>query len=562
MDNYEIANNFSLLSKLIDIHGDDSFKAKTYSITAYTIENLPTQLSSLAYEKIFSIKNIGSATGKKIIEQLETGRLALLDEYILKTPPGVLEMLRIKGLGPKKISVIWKEMGLENIGELLYACEENRLSLTKGFGAKTQQNIKEAIEFYMNSKGNYLYGQIENFALAFTEKMQKRFPQKRFLLTGDANRHAEVIHEIEWITDAQTNILATYFDEQEYTTEVEDDVIIARGPENVSLKFVSVPTNLLFTRLFENNCSNDFFNEWKNKYGWETSVSYNSEEDIFEKAGLQFIPPFLRELPAVIKQAETHSLPQVIQLKDIRGIIHTHSDWSDGVDTIENMAKAAIKKGLEYLVISDHSQSAYYAKGLLPDRIKAQHALIDELNDKLKPFKIFKSIESDILNDGSLDYDDKILSTFDLVITSVHSNLKMSIEKAMPRLLKAIANPYCTILGHMTGRLLLSRNGYPVDHEKIINACASHNVVIEVNAHSRRLDMDWRYIPKAIEKGVLISIDPDAHAVDAFNDIRYGVLAAQKGGLTKENNLSSFTLQQFEAFLEKQKQKRLVGLAN
>ncbi len=556
MDNYEIAGNFSLLSKLIDIHGDDSFKAKTYSITAYTIENLPTQLETFAPEKIFSIKNIGSATGKKIIEQLETGRLALLDEYLLKTPPGVLEMLRIKGLGPKKISVIWKEMGIENIGELLYACEENRLLLTKGFGAKTQQNIKEAIEFYMNSQGSYLYGQIENYALQFTEKMKKSFPEKKFLLTGDANRHAEVIHKIEWITDAETNELEIYFQEAEYATEVEDKMIIARGPENVRLKFISVTTNLLFTRLFENNCTNDFFNEWKNKYGWDPSASYKNEEEIFEKAGVQYIPPFLRELPAIIKQAENRSLPQVIQVEDIRGIIHTHSDWSDGADTIENMAKAAIKKGLEYLVISDHSQSAYYAKGLLPERIKAQHTLIDELNEKLNPFKIFKSIESDILNDGSLDYDDKILSTFDLVITSVHSNLKMSQDKAMARLLKAIANPYTTILGHMTGRLLLVRNGYPVDYETIIDACSKHNVVLELNANPRRLDMDWRQIPKALEKGVLISIDPDAHSVDSFNDIRYGVLSAQKAGLTKVHNVSSFSLEQFENFLEKQKQKR------
>ena len=220
------------------------------------------------------------------------------------------------------------------------------------------------------------------------------------------------------------------------------------------------------------------------------------------------------------------------------------------------MAEGAIAKGLEYLVISDHSQSAYYAKGLYPDRIKAQHQLIDELNEKYKPFKIFKSIESDILNDGNLDYPDNVLATFDLVITSVHSNLKMTEEKAMPRLLKAISNPYTTILGHMTGRLLLSRNGYPVNHQKIIEACAEHNVVIELNAHSRRLDMDWRYIPKAIENGVLISIDPDAHAVDAFSDIRYGVLAAQKGGLTAKQNLSSFTLAEFEAFLEKQRLKR------
>jgi DNA polymerase (family 10) len=220
------------------------------------------------------------------------------------------------------------------------------------------------------------------------------------------------------------------------------------------------------------------------------------------------------------------------------------------------MVKGAIEKGFEYLVISDHSKSAFYAGGLYPDKIIKQHELIDELNEKYKPFKIFKSIESDILNDGSLDYDDEVLASFDLVITSVHSNLKMNEEKAMMRLLNAISNPYTTILGHMTGRLLLSRRGYPVNYETIIDACVKHNVVIEVNAHPRRLDMDWRWIDVALEKGALISIDPDAHSIGEYDNIKYGVLAAQKGGLIKEKNVSSFSLKEFEAFLKKQNEKR------
>ena len=214
------------------------------------------------------------------------------------------------------------------------------------------------------------------------------------------------------------------------------------------------------------------------------------------------------------------------------------------------MANECIKRGYEYLVISDHSKSAFYANGLSEERIREQHLYIDTLNAKLGPFKIFKSIESDILNDGSLDYDDKILASFDLIIASVHSNLKMTEEKAMMRLPKAIENPYTTILGHPTGRLLLSRNGYPVDHKKIIEACAVNHVVIELNAHPRRLDVHWQWIDYAIEKGVLLSIDPDAHALGGFDDIQYGVLAAQKGGLTKENNLSSFSLTQFEDWLQ------------
>jgi len=240
-------------------------------------------------------------------------------------------------------------------------------------------------------------------------------------------------------------------------------------------------------------------------------------------------------------------------VKDIKAIIHSHSNWSDGSNTIEEMAKACIEKNYEYLVISDHSKSAFYANGLTEERIKEQHTYIDELNKKFAPFKIFKSIECDILNDGNLDYSANILFTFDLVIASVHSNLKMTEEKAMMRLINAIENPYTTILGHMTGRLILSRPGYPVDHKKIIDACAANNVVIELNAHPRRLDMDWRFIHYALEKNVLISIDPDAHSTSGFNDIKYGVLAAQKAQLTKEKNLSSFSLQQFENFLANKK---------
>jgi DNA polymerase (family 10) len=239
----------------------------------------------------------------------------------------------------------------------------------------------------------------------------------------------------------------------------------------------------------------------------------------------------------------------VIQPGDVRAVIHSHSTWSDGSNTLEEMADACIQKGFEYLVISDHSKSAFYANGLKEDRIKEQHAQIEELNKKLAPFTIFKSIECDILNDGSLDYSNDILSTFDLVIASVHSNLKMSEEKAMGRLLRAIENPYTTILGHLTGRLLLSRPGYPVDHKRIIDACVKNKVVIELNAHPRRLDMDWRWIAYALDQGAMISIDPDAHSIEGYDVIRYGVLAAQKAGVTKADNLSSLGLEEFKSWL-------------
>jgi DNA polymerase (family 10) len=249
-------------------------------------------------------------------------------------------------------------------------------------------------------------------------------------------------------------------------------------------------------------------------------------------------------------------LPPVIQPDQVRGIIHCHSNWSDGSNTLEEMAIAARDKGFEYLVISDHSRSAFYANGLHPDRILAQHREIDRLNQLLAPFTIFKSIESDILNDGSLDYPKEVLASFDLVIASVHSNLKMPLEKAMNRLITAIENPYTSILGHMTGRLLLSRSGYPVEHAKIIDACVANQVVIELNAHPRRLDIDWRFIAEAVEKGAIISINPDAHSIKGYADIRYGVLVAQKAALAPEKNLSCFPLAEMKNFVAYQQAKR------
>jgi DNA polymerase (family 10) len=551
-DNYYIADQFAMLAKLMDIHGENSFKSKSYSVSAFNIEKLPDQLSTTEKSKISSLKGIGDSSSKKIIEILETGRLKVLDEIIEKTPPGVAEMLNIKGLGPKKISTVWKEMNIESIGELLYACNENRLTLFKGFGEKTQKNVQEAIEFYTRHQGNFLYAQVEDHTTKITAILANKFPTELLSVTGAFRRQLEIITSLEWITTISEEELNRFFDTLEYKLYEKSDTLIAfKGAENFILQFEVVKPELFYERLFRTSCSVDFLNEWDTIYSGKSYDGLKSEDEIFTRAGLPCLPPAVREKPAILGKVAGGYSPELIQPDDVRGIIHSHSTWSDGSDSLETMARAAISQGLEYLVISDHSKSAFYANGLQEDRIIKQHAEIDELNLKLTPFRIFKSIESDILNDGSLDYPESVLKRFDLVIASVHSNLKMSIEKAMARLLAAISNPYTTILGHLSGRLLLSRPGYPLDYPAIIEACAANNVVIELNAHPRRLDMDWRWIDLAIENNVMISIDPDAHAADAFSDCRYGVLAAQKAGVEKKHNLSSYSLPEFENFLAK-----------
>ena len=555
MNNNQIAESFSLLAKLMEIHNENSFKAKSYAAAAFTIDKLTIQLSETPPEKIVGIKGMGESSGKKVIELLTTGVLQALEEMIAKTPPGVIEMLNIKGIGPKKICTIWKEMEIESIGELLYACKENRLKLYKGFGEKTQQNVTETIEFYLKSQGSFLYAQIEPLQELIKSFFEKSFPNNKIEFTGSYKRQLEIVNELELVIDTPIQNIETTFlevDDFELVEKNESDILFSLSV-GLKLRIHSVDKNEIIKLAFIKGCSAEFATEFSRQFPSIDYSACNNEEAIFSQASINFIPNCQRELTTTIERAKNNALPTLLETSDIKGIIHSHSNWSDGSNTIEEMAQNAISKGFEYLVISDHSKSAFYANGLQIERLKEQHANIDTLNIQLAPFRIFKSIESDILNDGSLDYSNNILATFDMVIASVHSNLKMTEEKAMLRLINAIENPYTTILGHMTGRLLLSRKGYPVDHKRIIDACAANQVVIELNAHPSRLDIDWRHIDYALEKNVLISINPDAHSPNGFDDIRYGTLIAQKAMLTKEQNLSSFGLKELEQYLSNRK---------
>src|SRR5436190_14261227 len=421
--------------------------------------------------------------------------------------------------------------------------------------------------FYQNQQRHFLYDEAVGIYPQIDGYLKKIFTPEKVHITGAYRRQALTIKEMEFVVLENNEAIKTKFQTAQPSEllEKKENTIIYKLKNGLKLR-MHTGQGKMDERLFTTSCSEDFLKAFKSSF---PSVKYSGKEvgddSVFTQAKIPVIPAFMRETATIIEKAKNKKLGTLIQPEDVKAIIHSHSKWSDGDNTLEQMAEECIKKGLEYLVISDHSKAAAYANGLSEERIREQHRQVDQLNEQYKTlptgrqaFKIFKSIECDILGDGSMDYSNNILSTFDLVIASVHSNLKMSEEKAMMRLMKAIENPYTTILGHMTGRLLLSRNGYPVDHKKIIDACAANDVVIELNAHPRRLDIDWRYIEYAIDKGVLISIDPDAHSLDGYNDIRYGVLAAQKAGLSKEQNLSSFSLKEFEKFLADRKKKKKI----
>ena len=540
----------------MDIHGENAFKIKSYSNAAYTLDRINDPLDAMTPAQIAGIRGIGDALAQKIVDLLATKKLQILEDYIEKTPAGILEMLKIKGLGPKKIITIWKELGIESIGELLYACEENRLVNYKGFGAKTQQSIQESLNYYLQNQGTFLYQQVQEIVDQIENALSLQFPKDQHQVSGHYKRQMETLDYLDIVTTTSKETLSDWLTSKGFILDTTNEYLSCKGPDQFELRWYFVAESQFFIQEFRLACSPEFWMAWQQLPNFDAQAAFHSELAIFEQVHIPFIPSAQREAPSIIQQAKTKGLNSTIQASDIKGIIHSHSTWSDGLHTIEQMAIAAKAQGLEYLVISDHSKSAFYANGLQEDRIRAQHKEIDLLNKKLAPFVIFKSIESDILNDGSLDYPDEILDLFDLVIASVHSNLKMTEEKAMMRLMHAIENPYISILGHATGRLLLSRKGYPINHQAIIKACAANDVVIELNAHPRRLDMDWRYIGQAMQEEVLISINPDAHAIDGFEDCKYGVLVAQKAGLSAAQNLSSFSLAEMMEFISFQQAKR------
>lgn len=554
MSNAAIAEQLDILSKLMDIFGENSFKTKTYANAAYTIKKLPQNICDLSPEELQALKVVGDSVKAKISELLTTGTIAALDVLRIQTPPGVLEMMQIKGLGPKKIAILWKELDITSIGELEYACQENRLMTFKGFGQKTQDDIMAKIQFLRNSEGLFLWKQSDDEWAKWQSAIAGTFADHALLPAGLYARQLPVTDGITLLTSAPVADIHTWLAANGFQQiTATDNILTATGPGGISWQWHHCDVAVFGLSAIRLRSSEAFMTALQQM---PLPAEAATEEAVFETLQLPYIPPYLREAADITAIAQQVQDNNIITTASIKGIIHSHSTWSDGMHSLEEMAVAARAMGMEYLVISDHSKSAFYANGLSVERIRAQHREIDRLNTELAPFRIFKSIEADILNDGSLDYEDEVLALFDLVIASVHSNLNMTEEKAMQRLLTAVANPYTTILGHPTGRLLLSRQGYPVDHAALTAACIAQDVVIEINAHPRRLDLDWTWIAAAQSKGAMLSVNPDAHATEHLQLIQYGVSAAQKGGLLATRNLSSMSLEAFESFLSDRKTKK------
>ncbi len=555
MSNKEIANAFRELAQLMELHEENTFKIRSYQNAYRNLRSLDQPLAQLSETEIGAIKGVGKAIQGKILELLEGGKMATLEHYRAATPEGVREMINIKGFGPKKIRVVWQDLGAESIGELLYAVNENRLVELKGFGLKTQEDLRQKLMYYQRSKNQFHFAALETEGQLLKEALAKAFPGVPLAFTGAFRRKLNILDRIALLLGQEGDHRRTLESIGWKEIRLENGQYFARSPNDLPICLYTCKKDRFGLELLRTTGPESFLTEWQSASGPIPEEAVGSEEALFRSRELPVLPPELRDDVTWLQRLRKEGLPDLLEVAQIKGVVHAHSTYSDGLLSIKAMAEAARSKGFEYLAMTDHSKSAFYANGLQPERVLAQMKEIDQLNAELAPFRILKGIESDILSDGSLDYEEALLAQFDLVIASVHSNLRMDEEKATNRLIKAIENPYTHILGHPTGRLLLSRVGYLIDYRKVIDACAANHTAIEINANPYRLDLDWQWIPYAMEKGVLISVNPDAHNLEGIQHIRYGVFSARKGGLTPAFCLNARNVNEF---LEQIRKKRKV----
>jgi DNA polymerase (family 10) len=570
-NNKEVSAILREVSVLLELKGENPFKVRAYSNAARSINLLEEEIVLLAKEKgLNKIQGIGEALASQITELVETGRLQLLEDLKSTIPSGHLDLLKIPGLGPKKIRILYDSLNIQTIGELEYACLENRLIELEGFGQKTQGKILQGIQQVKKYQGRFLYGEVISQAEEILAKISSHPKVNRASLAGSLRRKMEVVRNINLVVSSSSpqEILTAFSKFPEVEVVQFKDNSNARYSLTSGVKIhLQIASDRSFPfSLYQLTGNLDHWNGMVKKasaMGLELTdqglrrniktVSCKEEEGIFDALGLDVIPPELREGQDEIDAAESKTLPRLVEGKDIRGIFHVHSAYSDGTKSIKTMAEAAKKMGFSYMGLSDHSQSAGYAGGLTPEKLKKQWDEVNRLNEDDTGFTVFRGIESDILPDGSLDYDEATLKQFDFVIASVHSHFSLPLEEMTQRVIKAIRNPYTTMVAHPTGRLLLAREPYAIEMTRIIDEAAKTGVAIELNAHPYRLDIDWRLCKYAKGKGVKIAINPDAHDEEGLKHTAFGIGIARKGWLEPNDILNTLDLGQMKTFLQERR---------
>jgi len=572
MNAQEIAGALEEMAEIMEITGENPFKIRAYHNAAHVVDGLTNLDHLVADEELVKVPGIGKALAEHIAALYKKGHFPEYVQLRKSVPAGVLDMLRIPGVGPKKVKVIWKDMEITSISLLKLACERGGLAKIKGFGEKTAQKILQGIQFIQQHQDQHLYSDALAVAAPILAFLKKHPKVKRVELGGSLRRCKEVVKDIDLVASSSDakKVMADFVKMPGVESvinhgDTKSSVIIKPGIQ-VDCRVVSdkeFPYALHhFTGSKEHNVALrtrakaagykiSEYGLFKEGKGGETLIPCKDETEFFKKLGLEYIPPEMRENMGEIEAAEKDKLPKLIELKDLTGFFHCHTTASDGKATLDEMVAGAKARGYGYIGISDHSQSAVYAGGLKPAELKKQWAEIDAINKKQKAIYVFKGTESDIHVDGALDYPDAILKNFDFVVASIHGNFNQDMKTATARVCKAISHPACRILGHPTGRLLLAREGLPLDFEQVIDCAVKHDVAIEINANPHRLDMDWRHSFYAHKKRLKIVISPDAHSVAGIDDLQYGINVARKGWWTKADVINTWPLEKVKAWLKR-----------
>lgn len=583
MDKTQVAHLLEQIGILLALkEGSSVFEVRAYENAARTLNSLDGDIVQLVNDgKLKGIPGLGPTILKRIEEAVRTEHLAFYNELVANTPAVKLNMLRIAGLGPQQINTIYDQLQVSNIAELEQACKDDRVANLPGFGKKTQDKILQGISFLHQHADRFLYPVAEEEAEHMRTALATRPEIVRLQIAGSLRRRRETVKDIDIVASIDDQAgpevrraLMDFFISQPSVKSITGkgetkSSVIAGSGIGMDLRVVGnsqFPYTLhhftgsrehhipLRRRALSMGMTINDYGLFKVVNGQETLIPCRTEAEIYAALGMDYIEPELREDMGEIEAAIAHTLPQLVQESDLRGVLHAHSTWSDGQYSIRAMAEACIARGYSYLGISDHSKAAGYANGLQEDDLRRQSDEIDELNEEFADrFHILKGTECDILRDGSLDYPDDVLANLDFVIASIHSNFNLSPEEQTQRMLRAIANPYVDIIGHPTGRILLSRAGYSLDMEAVIEAAATHGTCIEINAHPSRLDMDWRFLHRSRDRGIKIPINPDAHTLAGIDDMRYGIGIARKGWLRATDVLNTLAYDALLAFFHKRR---------
>ncbi|MFL5383566.1 MAG: helix-hairpin-helix domain-containing protein [Longimicrobiaceae bacterium] len=576
----EAAGVLSEISMLLEVVGGDPFRAKAYATAARRLEASGADLTALAAQgKLTTLPGVGAGIAEVLRELVETGRSSLYDRLAAETPIGLYDLMRIKGLGPKRIRTLYAEMGIDSLDKLEEAALAGRLAGAPGIGAGTEKKILESVAFARAARGRRrLYAALE-VAERLLEWLDTLGTVQRAEAAGEVRRDLEVVDSVDLVAAAKepAAVLAAFRDLSGgagASSSSAGERAEIQFSDGLRATLVCVPPARWATALLYATGSAEHLAQLEARAEslglrlaadglWRGArrVAARDEAAVYKALGMAFVEPELREGWGEVEAAAAGTLPRLVEVGDLRGTFHCHTTYSDGRASVAEMGEAARERGWSYLGIADHSQSAGYAGGLPPVKVRSQQAEIDGWNRAhggkgKKRFRLFKGVESDILTDGRLDYDDDVLASFDYVVGSVHSAFDLGERAMTERMLRAVSHPRLTILGHATGRLLLRRNGYEVDVRAVLDACAEHGVMVEINADPARLDVDWKNARYAAEKGVLVPINPDAHSTSSLDHVQWGVRVARKGWLGPRSVLNAYELEEVEEIFAKRKQGR------